>query len=54
VDQSLSWDADIRSASQEIPRLWIEGEDSLLYSQDPATGPHPEPDYRPSNIWWRV
>jgi hypothetical protein len=42
-----SSDANSRSASQEIPPpslAFIEPEGSLPCSQEPTTGPHPEPD----------
>jgi hypothetical protein len=43
MQQCPSWEADSRSVSQEIPRL-MEPKDSVPCSQEPATGPCPEPD----------
>jgi len=37
-----SWEANKQSASQEIPRFFMELEGSLPYSKEPATDPYPE------------
>jgi hypothetical protein len=42
VEQSPSWEANQFAASQEIPRIFMEPEGSLPYSQVPATCPYPE------------
>jgi hypothetical protein len=38
------WQAKNHSGSREIPPHFMEPEVSLTYSQEPATGPYPEPD----------
>jgi hypothetical protein len=43
MEQSPSWEANRFAASQEIPRIFMEPEGSLLYSQVPSTCPYPEP-----------
>jgi hypothetical protein len=43
MEQSPTRDANSRSASQEISQHLTESECSLQCSQDPATGPIPEP-----------
>ena len=43
MEQSLSWEANLFSDSQEIPPHFIEPEGSLPHSQVPATCPYPEP-----------
>ena len=43
MDQSPSWEANRFSASQEIPRLFMEPESSLPHSQVPTTCPYPKP-----------
>jgi hypothetical protein len=44
MEQSPSWEANpVFAASQEIPRIFMEPEGSLPYSQLPATCPYPEP-----------
>jgi hypothetical protein len=40
--QSPSWEANRLVASQEIPRIFMETESSILYLQVPATCPYPE------------
>jgi hypothetical protein len=37
--EAISW-----SATQEIPQNFIEPEGPLLWSQEPSTALHPEPD----------
>jgi len=44
VQQSPSWEASSRSASQEISRLLWNPEGSIPCSQEQATGSCPEPD----------
>jgi hypothetical protein len=44
MKQSPYWEADSHSTSQEIPCLFMEPKDSLLYSQEPTIGPYLEPD----------
>jgi len=44
MEQSSSWKANSNSDSQETPRLFLEPECSLTYSQQPATVPYPETD----------
>jgi hypothetical protein len=44
TEQSPSWEADSHSASQQNSRPFMEPEGSLQCSQQPATGPYPEPD----------
>jgi len=39
MEQSASWKANSHSASQDIPRTFMEFENSLLCWQEPATGP---------------
>lgn len=47
IEQSPG-EAKRRSASQDIPALFMEPEGSPQSSQEPATGPIPEPnDFRP-------
>jgi hypothetical protein len=41
MDQSLSWEANSRSVSREIPRLL---RNPKVHSQGSATGLNPEPD----------
>jgi hypothetical protein len=43
MEQGPSWKADSRSVS-ELPRLLWTPKISLPCSQQPATGPYPEPD----------
>jgi hypothetical protein len=43
MEKSPSWETNSHSTSQEIPRLLMEPEGSLPCSQQPATGPYPEP-----------
>jgi len=43
MEQSPSSEANLLSASQEIPRKFMEPEGSLPHSQVPATCPYPEP-----------
>jgi len=42
--QQCPWESNSHSASQEIPRLFMEPKISLPCSQEPAIGPYPEPD----------
>jgi hypothetical protein len=44
MEQSPSWGAYSHSASQDIPCIFKESEGSLPCSEEPATGPCPEPD----------
>jgi hypothetical protein len=44
MEQSTYWEADSCSYSQEISPPFKEADGSLPCSQDPATGPYPEPD----------
>jgi hypothetical protein len=44
VKHSPPWEANNRSASEEIFPTFMEPEGSLPYSQEPATCPYPEPD----------
>jgi len=39
MEQSSSWEANSRSAGQEIPRLLLN-----MCLQEPATGPYSDPD----------
>jgi hypothetical protein len=41
--ESLLRSSPVFAASQEIPRIFMEPEGSLPYSQVPATRPYPEP-----------
>jgi hypothetical protein len=45
MEQSTSWEANSHSASQEIKKFpaFYGNWSSLLCSQEPATGPYPEP-----------
>ena len=43
MEQSPSWEANLFSASQEIPRILLEPKSLLPHSQVPATCPYPEP-----------
>ena len=43
MEQSISWEANRFSASQEIPRIFMAPEISLPHSSVPATCPYPEP-----------
>jgi hypothetical protein len=47
MQRSPFWEADSNSANQEIPSF-MESEDSLPCSQEPATGPYPE-SHKPSS-----
>jgi hypothetical protein len=50
MEQSPSWESNRFVTSQEIPRIFMEPEGSLPYSQVPATCPYPEPSpYSPHN-----
>jgi hypothetical protein len=42
MERSPSSEVNTSSASQEIPRIFMETEDSLLHSQEPATCPCPK------------
>jgi hypothetical protein len=44
MEHSPSWEANSPSLSQEIPSILWNPEDSLPCSQEPITGPYPEPD----------
>ena len=44
TETNPSWKANRFSDSQEIPRILLEQEGSLLHTQQPATCPYPEPD----------
>jgi hypothetical protein len=44
MEQSPPREADSSSGSQKIPNPPMEPEGPLPYSQEPATGPYPEPD----------
>jgi len=44
TEQSPSWEADIRSASQEIIRLLSNSKVHYRFSKEPATIPYPKPD----------
>jgi hypothetical protein len=41
--QDIIWKADCHSAYQENPAFYMEPEGSTLCSQNPTTGPYPEP-----------
>jgi hypothetical protein len=42
AEQNTSWEADSRSASKEIPRLFVGQRCPLLWLQDAATDPYLE------------
>jgi hypothetical protein len=42
MEHSPYWEADSRSASQQIQPPFIKTEGSLPCSQEPGTGPYPE------------
>ena len=44
MEQNFSWEANIFSASQDIPSNFIEPDGSLPRSQQPATCPSADPD----------
>jgi hypothetical protein len=44
MELSPSWEVAICAATQELPSLFLEPEGSLSCSQEPSTGPYPEPD----------
>jgi hypothetical protein len=50
MEQNPSWQANSHSATQEIPRPFMEPEGSLPCSQQPATDPYPEPDESSSHL----
>jgi hypothetical protein len=50
MEQRPPWEAISHSASQEIPPPFMETEGSSPYSQEPDTGPYPEPDDSSSQI----
>jgi hypothetical protein len=43
TEQSPSWEANQFADSQEIPRIFMEPEGSLPYSQETSTCPYPDP-----------
>jgi hypothetical protein len=44
-EQNSFWEANNSSASQDIPCIFMEPEDSLPWSQEHAIFPCPEPEY---------
>jgi hypothetical protein len=44
MDLNPSWEAAIWAVTQEFPSILWKPEGSLPCSQEPSTGPYPEPD----------